>query len=674
MKNIFFFMIFYALSIQANSQSCYYDAIELAGYVDPATGHFKSDDPTLIKIAEILKNYVSGLPEETGFSNVLRTITTNSPGNPGFNPILAPYLAGQVGQGSDEISGRPSVLKSIGNLDVTNFADGLAKFLVARAKEELNVAFFTKFQDFLKDFPEVKIVFPQTYDFMNEIYAYQYAAMLPALRAGFQQDMINFSDNLIRLRDLTSSDCENISDPECLSRIHDIDTFLNDKLAGRSIMAALLATNSIMKGSNAAEVLSDIASDRIVTDTNDNLSNIITFSNLISGSLRSKETEAIWVSKAELNKLVVNKDAFRIYLGLLYALDGLQSNRITFFKKDRAPITFRTLLEEANRVDSVFMDIKQHISAFGNASADVSSLARNIVRSEEEPQQSSILIYADYASAISEMLKKGVTFFQEAVPQVAADVESFIEVIDYATDACYDIKSQNYGSLVLHTSHIMEKILRGKYTYKDDYIKYGSFMAGIIEADNSDEVKAAIEAAVLPVGSSSIKRETISNISLNAYIGPMAGMEYLGGLTEDQWAPVFGVTAPLGVAFSWGKLGNGSRKDPPKTTRDNGNVKGGKSFTLFVPLIDVGSIATFRLSDENSNVAAEIKLENIIAPGLYGYWGLGKVPISIGLGGQIGPQLREINATDVNIDKNFYVRFGLNVVVDIPFFNFYTRN
>ena len=200
-------------------------------------------------------------------------------------------------------------------------------------------------------------------------------------------------------------------------------------------------------------------------------------------------------------------------------------------------------------------------------------------------------------------------------------------------------------------------------------------MAGIIEADNSDEVKAAIEAAVLPVGSSSIKRETFSNISLNAFIGPMAGTEYLGAQTEDQWATVVGVTAPLGVAFNWGNYGNGKRSDSPEEAKHkNGNEKGGKSLTLFIPLIDVGSIATYRLSDDSSDVAADIKFENIIAPGLYFYYGFGKIPLSLGIGGQVGPQLREINDTDINVDKNFYMRFGLNLVVDIPFFNFYTRN
>jgi hypothetical protein len=249
------------------------------------------------------------------------------------------------------------------------------------------------------------------------------------------------------------------------------------------------------------------------------------------------------------------------------------------------------------------------------------------------------------------------------------EILKFTRVITNATDACYDIKSQNYAALVLHTSSILSELLESKYDkeLKEKFIKYGTFMANIVEAKNSDEVKAAIEAAVLPVGSSSIKRETDLNISLNAYIGPFGGIEYLPKLKEDQWAPTLGITAPVGVAVSWGNFG----KDKVKC---NKKVSGGKSLTIFVPVIDVGSMASFRMGNDSSEVASEVKLSNIISPGLYFYYGFGKCPISMGLGVQAGPQLREVTAEINNIDKNLYFRFGFNIVVDIPLFNLYTKN
>ena len=193
-------------------------------------------------------------------------------------------------------------------------------------------------------------------------------------------------------------------------------------------------------------------------------------------------------------------------------------------------------------------------------------------------------------------------------------------------------------------------------------------MANIVEANNSDEVQAAIEAAVLPVGSSSVKRETDWNISLNAYIGPYAGREYLPKLQKNQWASTVGLTAPVGIAFSRGNIAKGNKR-----CCDN-KVSGGKSFTVFVSLIDVGALASYRLANDSSKVASEVTLSNIISPGLFIYYGLGRSPISIGAGCQLGPQLRNVTASNVNVDKNFYLRFGISVVVDIPFFNLYTKN
>ncbi|MFX8731580.1 hypothetical protein ABTM48_20530, partial [Acinetobacter baumannii] len=52
------------------------------------------------------------------------------------------------------------LLSSIGGLDVTNIADGLAKFLVKRTKQELTIAFFSKFDSLIAKYPDLQTVFP----------------------------------------------------------------------------------------------------------------------------------------------------------------------------------------------------------------------------------------------------------------------------------------------------------------------------------------------------------------------------------------------------------------------------------------------------------------------------------------------------------------------------------
>jgi len=675
MKSIsLFLLIGYAINSWGQEQATYYDAIALTGYIDDDSHVFKSDAASEMEICKILKNYCPGLPADANSSDIKSAFTTQS--NSCYNPILLNYLGGTFGLGTEPIIGvSKSLLSSVGNLNVTNFADGLAKFLVARAKEELNVAFFRQFQEYIKRYPEVNIIFPETYGILRNLYSFQLNAFLPALRAGFQKDLNSFSGNLIKLRTLTIAACPP-GNSECTTRISAINTFLTTNEVGRTFVAALIVSDNLVKGNNAAEIIKAIADDDICHDHTRNFTNIIRFSNLISNSLRSKDDREIWVNKAAINTLISNKDAFKIYLGLLYAQNQMEAPAISFSNTGGSPLSLNDLLVQASTDFGGYnAKFKANFKNVGFAAADVSSNARGIVSYQNGGNQGSILIYADYASSISNYLKLSMSFFNDRNPQLTIDIGMFTSIIDDAVNACYDIKSQNYTSLVLHTSNMLNNILSGNYPFKQDYIKYGTFMANIVEADNSDEVKAAIEAAVLPVGSSSIKRETDVNISLNAYLGPMAGMEYLPALEENQWAPVLGITAPVGVAFSLGNFGNGRRKSPDVPRIGCcGKEKGGKSLTLFVPIIDVGALTTFRLSNDSTSIASEVKLANIIAPGLYLYWGLGKGPLSIGAGCQVGPQLREISATEINIDKNIYFRYGINIAVDIPFFNFYTRN
>jgi hypothetical protein len=592
------------------------------------------------------------------------------------NKFLEPVVNSVVNTpGAQAGGGLSGILSSVGNANVAKYADGLAKFIVERSKEELNIAFFRKFQEFIKAYPEVQVAFPTTYKFLQEIYSYQYAAMLPALRAGFQKDLNAFAKNLIKLRDLTNANCP-LNNQNCKDRMDAISAFLTTNPAGRGIIAGLIVADNILEGNNAADILDNLANDPVFQHKEENVSNVIQFTNLVSQSMVSQEEGRIWVTKAEISKLLKNEAAIKIYLGLLYNADKKKGDDHIRFTIG-SPVKTVTLQAFINNLHDKWATLnirfRSDFTAIANTAASVSSLTENIIDSEEKSQESSILTYANYASALSTFFKVTIVFIGDAdlypgFEKLKADMLHFTRIIDPATDACYDIKSQNYTALVMHTSEILKEILQEKYTFKEDYLRYGTFMASVVEAKNSDEVKDAIEAIVLPVGSASIKRETDFNISLNAYIGPFAGTEYLPALKENKSSFVTGVTAPIGIAFSWGNLGRKGQ------LRKNNKEIGGKSFSLFIPLIDIGAMAAFRMGDDSSNIASDVKLKNILSPGLYAYFGFGKCPISIGIGGQLGPQLRGIHATDINIDKNYYFRFGATLVVDIPMFNLYTKS
>ena len=92
-------------------------------------------------------------------------------------------------------------LSSVGGLDVTNIADGLAKFLVKRTMQELNIAFFEKFKTFISKYPDLQSVFPHTYVALTIIgdEIYNYEAYIQTLRESFEKDLKVLDENLPKI-------------------------------------------------------------------------------------------------------------------------------------------------------------------------------------------------------------------------------------------------------------------------------------------------------------------------------------------------------------------------------------------------------------------------------------------------------------------------------------------
>jgi hypothetical protein len=497
---------------------------------------------------------------------------------------------------------------------------------------------------------------------------YRFNSYLNTLREAFIKDLINLYTNFKKFTKLPKYAQYFRDHPE-------INTL---------IRSALYFIDQYASGVHPGDVLERYdTSDLIFTNNvlEHNLRNSVSLIQAFSSSFRSVSTEHYWVP-ADSIKSVFEKNTIArdIYFGLMYQKHG----SIKFDCSDGVFLRFDTLLARAKRaadnLSGSLDEYKDFIETFIDHTEEVNEYLTELKSKKKED-----IDYNDYYklyNASLDLFQYVFTFID--LPYVNLKVETEIEIrlqsnrwsfVAHSTGELYiDVRTKNYSSAILNLSSVADTLLMH---YDADsrkklipaILKYGNFAAAIAQAENSDEVQDAIESVALPVGSASIKRETNFNIAINAFVGPFAGREYLPKLKveEDQWAFTAGVTAPVGVAFSWGNLGNGKRRDKPKN-------KGGKSFTLFVPVIDIGAMAAFRAGDDSSNVASEVSLENIISPGLYLYYGVGKWPLSIGIGGQLGPQLRKITATDVNMDKNYYFRFGLNVVVDIPLLNLSTKN
>lgn len=184
---------------------------------------------------------------------------------------------------------------------------------------------------------------------------------------------------------------------------------------------------------------------------------------------------------------------------------------------------------------------------------------------------------------------------------------------------------------------------------KPDLVKLIHFVNDVAISDSPEAYEKAIEAFVLPVGSSSLKEKAKSYNAINSFPGLLGGFEINDGIDN---AGFIGFTAPVGLYLQpWGS----------STAFFN-------SIGLFLPLIDIAAPVRLRLDDSNdTETLPDFEFKDILAPGAYVVLGIRNSPFAFNLGIQYGPKLRDITtegSADLKDVKSY--RMGLGLTIDIP--------
>jgi len=605
------------------------------------------------------------------------------------NPFLKEYFSEGGTASIDQANANKAALKSFssfGNLNVTNLADGFAKFLVKRTKEELSAAFFDKFNTFITDpkYKDARILFPQTYATLQAIgdQIYNYQAYINTLRESFEKDLDGLLSNL----------------PKVIEDGRYKDFFEAQPDLKAICLSSLYVGNGLMNKVHPGKIIADYDVFQLDSIPNKNVKASIQILKLFSESLRSKNVDHYWVPTDSLEMLIKDKVAFKIYLGLIYQQSGNIQIQVGPYK---------TFQEALNDNVSNYTQYDSYLRDFIRQASTVTANIKNI--SGKESDKLTFTDYYNFYNSALDLIQKASAINQLPGLKALKFSDDFIKYQNIARtggNIALDINRKNYSSAVINVftlydyafggdiDNIKDSIKNTKNTgtkteasnllkdkndlnskhsvdeFKGKMLKYASFMATITQAQNSDDVEAAIEAFALPTGSSRIKRETCFNVALNAYCGLYLGNEHIKGIDDSgektDFLNSYGVTAPIGISISWG---NGSAFPIFGAC----SSKHHWSNSLFLSVVDIGALAAFRFKDDKTQTVPDVQLKDIISPGIFYSLGIAKTPISLNAGWQIGPLLREVNPTQNNYSQS-YSRFSVSVCVDIPILNFYTRS
>ncbi|UII29180.1 hypothetical protein LVD15_12345 [Fulvivirga maritima] len=483
---------------------------------------------------------------------------------------------------------------------------------------------------------------------------YMFSGYIEMLREGFKKDIVGI---LINMRKLVND--------ESMKAAFQAYPPLKTILSG-----GLYLADQMKDGSHIGDAMhSYVIDDEILADSlnviQPDVFGALVVLDFVSQSLRYNNPEKrYWISFDDM-KALNDEVTFRIYLGLLY-------QQLHLYERDRdleltlAGKGVRELLEDgASGLEKLYKFRDKVIVPLVSQGALVDKSFNQIKALNNDSEKEAD--YQDYHQLFDASLNLVET--SQGVYQSLADKDELEQLSVYTTSLRYlsdmhlDVNEQQYVSAISdfaswYKEFVIDKIkdeqLKEKHeAFLKSFIKYGNFAAIVAKAETSEEVQQAIEAVALPAGSSRIKRYTSFNVALNAYVGLYAGYENIEVNDNDNYQFATGLSAPVGVAMSWGGKG--------------------ASFSVCLSLIDIGSVASFRFNDDATESVPEIQLKDIISPGIFGVYGFKDVPLSGGAGYQIGPRLHEVTADNADLVSETYGRFSVFLAVDIPIINFHSK-
>lgn len=688
-------------------RSLFYDAVFLKNRLEQSPTHkisLKSD------VVILLKEYYPA----TDINNIDTTLLK-------ANPFLKDMFEASSGQGDENYIGK-ALSASIGGLNVTTYVNALSNIMIKHAKEELTVAFFDRFKKLAKAYPEFGVLFPKTSYNLENLLSYKYPEMLPTLRTGYFEDikqitlrldnvlelpeyrelLKNFPEVKVTIRSLkliqeiesgASNAADVIKEFSGLPEWKDSTSTSDFRNMGNTVKLAAIFSESFrninqdsiwISPKQVKALVSDPAAFRIYLGL---IYEKIANENLVF-DFKQKDSEK-YTTISVTSLMAQNKDELILFQSKTEEFILLASQAESAFHDIRQNKNIST--DDAYRYINTSIDLIDY--SFGIASLfdqrlnagqyiAIAKQSNNLYKAVSNKQYNQAMTDAfDILLKLHDLIEEhtlqtnGTNLANSALLKTIKNdsQRNNILKITKGDDFLSRVKNKNIDSAkIFSLANPKNNDLKKLIAYYDskntleklsDFIEkirpYALFMANVVTAENGEDVESAIENAILPVGSSSIKKYSNFNISVQSYLGAFGNTTGTKQTNQSSWHDKFGVTAPVGLSFSYG-------------------LKKAGSISLFGSILDIGAIVDYKLTSDSISGSGQtgikkeytINLGQIVAPGGYIVWGLPwNLPLSLGFGTQYGPGLSSIDISGQTVINNPTWRWSVFLCVDIPFVN-----
>ncbi|GGG62620.1 hypothetical protein [Epilithonimonas arachidiradicis] len=621
-KKLFFSFLFLYLGINGqNVQNTYLDALKLAKIYSefirhPYSANLEGYSETLQRYG-IDQNSDNPFLKENEISTKLIRYVVSETIAPGA--VIPPIKSGSIAlnnQKSKKISDVESSQLS-GLSWQSKMINGTVTFMAERFKAEMANTVLQNMFDRIQtnDVENIQLLFPKTLEQVKKYY--------PSKNANTY-----YSSDLIFLKQIIISDLKNA--PENIAKSDHIRQKIPGDGGDYLMMGYYISTYS------KQEYPIDEIIERInkIKFTNDEITKTVSMVNLLSIALRdSAQSATKWVNPLLHLKYSAKKS------------NSIKDLTTTFFYA----LIYQQLkfynISQLNSISTVsYADkIQNLISCFNTF-----NVAYNLVREKKSLKADS----DDYIKYTSQIIASFSDFSNNELIRTTYNIDpKYVEFIQTALQLYTPIIKNEYVNIL---PVIITEL--GPYFPEDINIqnmRAVNFIAQLGTAETSEDIAATLDSFALPIGSASIKRNSIVNISLNGYVGLTGGFETAYSDFGNKTKGNIGLAAPIGVSFTKNR------------------------YTLFASIIDLGTMVNVRLSgDENSY--SGLKFEHFLSPGLGLYYNFQKSPVTIGFHYNYIPNLRTIkyeeDMTATVIKTNSSVgRLNFSILIDIPLLTIYSK-